>query len=102
VKVEFSVHNVGAQDVRALIEFWLHAPGLEQEERLDFVADVPAGGSYRFTRSIKVPLGSATGFAGLQAQLAPPRGSIKRVEESNGNNNDAVRLLGELRKASVP
>jgi hypothetical protein len=96
------VHNVGTQDARAMIEFWLNASGVEREERLDFVADVPAGRYYRLTRSIKVPLGSATGFAGLRAQLAPPRGSIKRIEESNGNNNDAVRLLGELRNVSVP
>ncbi|HEX2339121.1 MAG TPA: hypothetical protein VHI98_01460, partial [Vicinamibacterales bacterium] len=97
-----AVHNVGTQDARAMIEFWLNASGVEREERLDFVADVPAGRYYRLTRSIKVPLGSATGFAGLRAQLAPPRGSIKRIEESNGNNNDAVRLLGELRNVSVP
>jgi hypothetical protein len=102
VNVEFTVHNVGTQDARAMIEFWLNASGVEREERLDFVADVPAGRYYRLTRSIKVPLGSATGFAGLRAQLAPPRGSIKRIEESNGNNNDAVRLLGELRNVSVP
>ncbi|HEY7473520.1 MAG TPA: hypothetical protein VH679_00805 [Vicinamibacterales bacterium] len=102
VTVEFGVQNAGAQHARALIEFWLYAPGLEQEDRLDFVADVPAGRYYRFTRSIRVPQGSATGFAGLQAQLAPPRGSIKRIEESNGNNNDVVRLLGELRRVRVP
>jgi hypothetical protein len=101
VSVEFTVRNVGAQDVRAMIEFWLDASGVEREERLDFVADVPAGRYYRLTRSIKVPHGSATGFAGIQARLAPPRGSIKRVEESNRSNNDAVRLLGE-RPAGVP
>jgi hypothetical protein len=84
-----------------LIEFWLNAPGIEQEERLDFIADVPAGKYYRFTRSIKVPLGSGTGFAGLQAQLAPPRGSMKQVEEADTNNNDAVQLLGARPTAGV-
>jgi hypothetical protein len=97
VTVEFTIHNDGSQDARAMIEFWLNAPGMEQEERLDFIADVPAGRYYRFTRSIRVPEGSATGFAGAQAKLAPPRGSMTTVEERNGSNNDAVQLLGTRR-----
>jgi hypothetical protein len=101
ITVEFTVHNDGLQDTRALIEFWLDAAGVEQEERLDFVADVPAGRYYRFMRAIRLPHGSGTGFAGLRAQHAPPRGSMKPVEEKNPNDNDAVRLLGALRVKEV-
>jgi hypothetical protein len=98
VNVEFTVHNQGRQDARALIVFWLAAAEVD-EERVEFIADVPAGRHYRFTRSIRLPLGSGTGFAGVQAQLAPPRGSLKRVEEANQDNNDVTRLLGAMRPA---
>jgi hypothetical protein len=90
VNVEFTVHNQGRQDARARIVFWLAAAEVD-EERVEFVADVPAGRHYRFTRSIRLPMGSGTGFAGVQAQLAPPRGSLKRVEEAIQDNNDVAR-----------
>jgi hypothetical protein len=95
VTVEFTLHNDGRQDARARVEFWFDGgAGIEQAERVDFVADVPAGRFYRFTRSTWLPHGPGTGFAGLSAQLAPPRGSVKAVEERNASNNDAVQLLG--------
>jgi hypothetical protein len=101
VTVEFTVHNQGRQDARAQIECWLAAAGVD-EERVEFIADVPAGRHYRFTRSIRMPLGSGTGFAGMSAKLAPPRGSLKRMREANQDNNDVVRILGAVRPVVAP
>jgi hypothetical protein len=96
VSVEFRLHNDGRQDARARIEFFFDGAGTEQAERFDFIADVPAGRFYRFRRSIRLPHGAGTGFAGLSAQLAPPRGVMRPIEERNRTNNDAIQLLGEL------
>jgi hypothetical protein len=102
ISVEFTLHNDGRQGARARIEFWFDGAGIEQAERIDFVADVPAGRFYRFRRSTRMPHGPGTGFAGLSAQLAPPRGSMKPAEEQNATNNDAVQLLGAQPTARIP
>jgi hypothetical protein len=98
VSVMFTVHNDGSSDERALIEFALSAPGMTADERGRFFADVPAGGTYQFTRSVRLPLTLGAGHAVIQAQIAPPRGSMRPVRERRMENNAAAKIVGAWRR----
>jgi hypothetical protein len=98
VDVTFVVHNDGPSDERALIDYALAAPGMTADERGQFHADVPAGGVYQFTRSVRLPLVLGAGHAVIQAQIARPRGSMRPVRERRMENNAAAKILGAWRR----